>query len=87
MLSVEKCDSNRSTAFSVWRKIRHEDRSVLDREVPSRIFSKVLICSRETEALGFDGEISVFSLLYKFSLLCRPPGLDGNKISDVEPIP
>ena len=60
---------------------------VLDQEVTSRVFSKVLICSRETEALGFDGEISVFSLLYKFSLLCRPPGLDGNKISDVEPIP
>ena len=31
--------------------------SVLDRGVTSRVFSKVLICSRETEALRFDGEI------------------------------
>ena len=31
--------------------------SRVDRGVTSRIFSKVLICSRETEALRFDGEI------------------------------
>ena len=31
--------------------------SRLDRGVTSRVFSKVLICSRETKALRFDGEI------------------------------
>ena len=31
--------------------------SHLDRGVTSRVFSKVLSCSRETEALRFDGEI------------------------------
>ena len=31
--------------------------SRLDRGVTSRVFPKVLICSRETEALRFDGEI------------------------------
>ena len=78
--NCEKCDLNGSTKFSVWRKIRHEDESikqrniinpqschiasqkypyvkwVLDRRVMSRIFSKVLICSRETCSLGFDEE-------------------------------
>ena len=33
--------------------------SRLDRGVTSRVFPKVLICSRETEALRFDGEISL----------------------------
>ena len=31
--------------------------SRLDRGVTSRVFSKVLICSRETEDMRFDGEI------------------------------
>ena len=31
--------------------------SPLDRGVTSLVFAKVLICSRETEALRFDGEI------------------------------
>ena len=34
--------------------------SRLDRGVTSRVFSKVLICSRETEALAFDGEQCFF---------------------------
>ena len=42
--------------------------SRLDRGVASRVFAKVLICSRETEALRFDGEISLAANDFKHIL-------------------